>query len=168
MLVPNVSYKILVTKCQLQNFSYKILVRQFLLHNFSHKVLVKKLRLKNLVTTFQLQNFSYKILVTKFQLQNFSYKIQLQNISYEILVTQFQLRNFSYTHSLTSFVTLKATFHKHYGPTDTPVHEPSAKYYQLSCLHRRRWRKRRKIGIWVGDHQILQVLEVWRQQVQAS
>ena len=24
-------------------------------------------------------------------------------------------------------------------------HEPSAKYYQLSCLHRRRWRKRRKI-----------------------
>ena len=40
----------------------------------------------------------------------------------------------------------------------TAVHEPSAKYYQLSCL----WRKRRKIGIWVEDYQILPVLEVWR------
>ena len=47
-------------------------------------------------------------------------------------------------------------------PGNTSVHEPSAKNYQLSCLHRRRWRKRRKIGIWVEDYQILPVLEVWR------
>ena len=44
----------------------------------------------------------------------------------------------------------------------TAVHDPSAKCYQLSCLHGRCWRKRRKIGIWVGEHQILPVLEVWR------
>ena len=44
----------------------------------------------------------------------------------------------------------------------TAVHEPLAKYYQLSCLHRRRWRERRKIRIWVEDYQILPVLEVWR------
>ena len=34
----------------------------------------------------------------------------------------------------------------------TAVHEPLAKYYQLSCLHRRRWRKQRKIGIWVTKY----------------
>ena len=44
----------------------------------------------------------------------------------------------------------------------TAVDEPSAKYYQLSHLHGRWWRKRRKIGIWVEDHQILQVMKVWR------
>ena len=44
----------------------------------------------------------------------------------------------------------------------TAIHEPSAKYFKLSCLYRRRWRKWRKIGIWEKDHQILPFLEVWR------
>ena len=44
----------------------------------------------------------------------------------------------------------------------TAVNEPSVKYFQLSCLHGRRWRKRRKIGMWIEVHQILPVLEVWR------
>ena len=50
----------------------------------------------------------------------------------------------------------------------TAIHEPSARYYQLFCLYRRRWRKRRKIEVWVKDHQILPFLEVWRRQVQFS
>ena len=49
-----------------------------------------------------------------------------------------------------------------FNMASTAVHEPSAKYYQLSSLHRRRWRKRRRIGIWVEDYPILPVLEVWR------
>ena len=50
----------------------------------------------------------------------------------------------------------------------TAVQEPAAKYHQLSRLHGRWWRQRRKIGIWVEDHQILQVLEVWRWYAQES
>ena len=33
----------------------------------------------------------------------------------------------------------------------TAVHEPLAKYYQLSCLLGRWWRKWRKIGMWLAD-----------------
>ena len=42
--------------------------------------------------------------------------------------------------------------------TCTAVQQPLAKYYQLLGLHGRRWRKWRKIAIYVEDHQILPVL----------
>ena len=52
------------------------------------------------------------------------------------------------------------------GPIQyTAVHEPSAKYYQLTCLHGRWWRKWRKIERWVEDHQKLTVLEVWYRHI---
>ena len=45
----------------------------------------------------------------------------------------------------------------------TAVHEPSAKYYELSRLHGRWGTNRAKTWMWVEDHEILPVLEVSRQ-----
>ena len=58
--------------------------------------------------------------------------------------------------------TVSMHFFQGYRRESTGVHESLAKYYQLSGLHGKWWRKKAQICMWVEDHQILPVLEVWR------